>query len=196
MLNKPFKLIHKGDWNRYYYLNVNDTPYLATEYILKIPKDQRPKGGRAEVTQALKLMRVTSPLLVAFTQASSMQPYETVENKAYFKEDHYELLDLERIRTRLQELYADVDPEYFPFAFPLDIPNETVKALIGDGFLPLCVEYEGKFTRMVTLVRSDTLGNIRVMEIVTAGQNGFDSVIRIETHTVDRTILKQFMEVI
>lgn len=196
VLNKPFKLIHKGDWNRYYYLNVNDVPYLATEYILKVPKDQRVKGGRAELTQSIKLLRVPSPLMIAFTKAIKMEPYETVENKAYFKEDHYHLLDIQTIRDEMQILYADVDPDYFPFAFPLEVANETISSLIKDGFLLLSVEYEGKFTRNTTLVRSDILGNIRIMEIVTAGKTGFDSVIRIETHTVDRTILKQFMEVI
>ncbi len=110
--------------NRYYYLNADDELFIATESFIKLG-NKNIFGKQKELTQGLKLLKVTSVLAILFQKLvecpvvkedpdfPDMTEYEVLDNK-YLKNwirSYYEVF-LQNQKINLQEYYSELMKHY------------------------------------------------------------------------------------
>lgn len=198
MLPKPYSLVNKLGINRYYTLDVNDMTYIAIESIVGVPKNIRPKGVKAEFTQALKLLPLHSPIVMLLGIVMNLNSNGKRVNKMGFEEDFYDLLNLDAIRELIKKYYDDHKDEMDNshkerFLFPDTVPNDAVENFISTGYNILFVDKEGSRTHTVWLVTTSDLGDVRFLELVLSGPNGYDFLLQTTTYVFDVPLIKSLM---
>ena len=194
MLKFPFELLEKRGINRYYTLKVNEVDYLAIESVVDMPKDARKQNTKLpkEFTQGLKVIPLTAPmlfLLLQFTKADFVADKEDVFGD---KEPTYAPLEMTIIKTQADELFADVEKNFY---FADSVENSTIKSLIdNEGFELYTVEEHSKHLRSSWLVYTNERGLLRLTEVITAGKEGFGNVISTNSYALDRSILVKLFE--
>lgn len=196
MLKKPFKLIHKVDINRYYTVEFDRyNRYLATEsiFLLKNTATAKPK----ERTQAMKLLRLSAPILGLFVGYYEL-PVEEQKEKSGVIEKYYPHLDLKPIKEWINELIESQEDlkegQYGGITTPDDYDNPTVKGMLEEGFEILGVIEEGSRTDTLLLVKQNPLGIFRVAELILTGKETGKSLVSMTTHTYNKEIAMKVIE--
>jgi hypothetical protein len=194
MLKFPFELLEKRGINRYYTLNVNDVDYLAVESILQMSKDAREVNSKLpkEFTQGLKVLPLTAPMLFLLLQFTRSATLGEKEDTFGDLEPIYSPLQMPMVKTQADELFASVDKNFY---FADSVENPTITSLIdNEGFELYCVEEHSKHMRSSWLVYTNERGLLRITEVITAGKQGFGSVIATNSYALDRSILVKLFE--
>jgi hypothetical protein len=188
MLKKPYLLLEKRGLNRYYTLKVNDIDYLATETIVEMNEGKK----KGEFTQALKLLPLTAPMLMLLLNFARREIFGEKEDAFGDKEEVYTPLGLGFIKQQAHDLFKDVDKN---FEFVDSVDNPTIKSYIeNDGFELYCLEQQSKHMYSSWLIYSNERGLLRIMEVITAGKEGFNNVIATNSYVLDRSILVSLFE--
>lgn len=198
MLPKPYSLIDKIGINRYYTLDVNDMTYVAVESVVNVPKKIRPKGVKAEFTQALKLLPLHSPIVMFLSVMMNLNSNGKRVNKMGFEEDFYDLVDIDALRGLIKNYYDthkdEMDDSHKDrFLFPDTIQNDAVKNFISTGYNILFVDKEGSRTHTIWLVTTSDLGDVRFLELIVSGPNGYDFLLQTTTYVFDIPLIKSLM---
>ena len=194
MLKFPFELLEKRGINRYYTLNVNNVDYLAVESVVEMPKDARKENSKLpkEFTQGLKILPLTAPMLFLLLQFTKADFKGEKEDTFGDKEPTYTPLEMMTIKTQAEELFKQVDKNFY---FADSVENPTITSLINnEGFELYCVEEHSKHLRSSWLVYTNERGLLRITEVITAGKEGFGSVIATNSYALNRDILVKLFE--
>jgi hypothetical protein len=194
MLKFPFELLEKRGINRYYTLNVNEIDYLAVETVLEMSKDARKINSKLpkEFTQALKILPLTAPMLFLLLQFTRSPNLGEKEDTFGDLEPVYSPLQMSMVKTQADELFASVEKNFY---FADSVENPTITSLIdNEGFELYCVEEHSKHLRSSWLVYTNERGLLRITEVITAGKEGFGSVISTNSYVLDRSILVKLFE--
>jgi hypothetical protein len=198
VLKDPYILLEKRGVNRYYLIMANNFPYLAIEgvYLTPYKAKNKPDSRLKEVTQDLRLLKISPPVLWAIKQlAESTKTGEVVNNMGY-AEPRYEPVKIANVKSKMKS-YMDkavkgLDPSevgVVTFTFPDRTANDVVNALVDEGCEVLCIEKEGSAVDSNILVKSSSLGTMRIFSIVTAGR--VDTVVSgATTFTIDIPLAK------
>jgi hypothetical protein len=128
-------------------------------------------------------------LLLQFTRAEYKGEKEDTFGD---KEPNYSLLEMMSIKTQAEELFKQVDKNFY---FADSVDNPTIKSLIdNEGFELYCVEEHSKHLRSSWLVYTNERGLLRLTEVITAGKEGFGSVISTNSYALNRDILVKLFE--
>jgi hypothetical protein len=194
MLKFPFELLEKRGINRYYTLNVNEIDYLTVETVLEMSKDARKINSKLpkEFTQALKILPLTAPMLFLLLQFTRSPNLGEKEDTFGDLEPVYSPLQMSMVKTQADELFASVEKNFY---FADSVENPTITSLIdNEGFELYCVEEHSKHLRSSWLVYTNERGLLRITEVITAGKEGFGSVISTNSYVLDRSILVKLFE--
>lgn len=120
--NKNFKKFYEVGNNRYYTLNFADALYLATECFLELPKKLFRKR---ELTQEVKLLEVTVPILMLFNNVVDMDILE--------KDEEFEDMTTYKPISNTS-LRADIKLQY-------DMALEVELNVIREDFAKWCADF-------------------------------------------------------
>lgn len=99
---KRFKKFYEIGSNRYYILPFDKELYLATENFLELPKKFFRKN---EITQTIKMLELTPPILALF---GDMLDMEVMEKDEEFEDmTKYKLVDNLKLRDSIKQLYKE-----------------------------------------------------------------------------------------
>lgn len=195
MLAKPFKLIHKIDINRYYHVMFDPyNQFVVTESIFYLRHN--PNAKPKEKTQALKMLRLSAPVLSLVIGYAGLPPIE--KDKGAGPENFYPKMDLspvkEWINTLIESQKDLKDGQFQGITTPDTYENETIKALVEkEGFEILGVLDEGSRTDTVLLVKQNALGVLKIIEAVVSGKEE-KSVVSVQTHVFNVDICKKLVD--
>jgi hypothetical protein len=196
MLNKPFQLIHKIDFNRYYVVEFDRyNRFIATETIFYLKNN--PNSKAKEKTQGLKMLRLSAPILGLLIGYSQLPVSEEI-NKGIEAEKLYKRLDVDFIKAWINDLIGTQgdlkDGQYEGISTPDTYENPTVQALIQEGYEILSVIQEGSRTDTVLLIKQNPLGIFRVAELVLTGKETGKTLVSMTTHTLNKDIATKIIE--
>lgn len=101
-MDKHYKQFYKVGCNRYYTLTADGDIYLATETTIPVRK----LIGKKDMTQSLKLLRCTTPLLILFASSTERQLLAE-ENEGKPEELHkYAKLDADKLQQDIMSAYS------------------------------------------------------------------------------------------
>lgn len=115
---KHYKQFYEVDNNRYYYINVDDETYIATESVLKMGKNKLLKKQDV-LTTGFKLLKFSAPIAVLFNALDNLKPTKKQ------KYDADELITYERISN--SKLKDDTKKAY------KQVIEDEIKALEKQG---------------------------------------------------------------
>lgn len=138
-MDKYYKMFYTTGSNNYYTLNADGDMFLATETVIPV-KSKMPFVKARDMTQALKLLKCTSPLLLLFSKNAERVPltldeHLPAEMAKYGELDgdelHYEITKAydEAIEEQLKDLDVWYRVEYERIKELSDNPIEALKAL-------------------------------------------------------------------
>ena len=185
MLKKPYQKIYELELNNYYTLETADTTFLAVESVLPYKSWFRTK----EFTTAIKMLPINSSILYALTKVPQLKKTGEKLLEDMEKEEHFEILDVNTIRKQLKKIVESAEQSSHRFNYNTSVNNETLIALVKEGYSLLTTEILGSFMRKQWLMRSDKNGVVRIVEATLGGKPTTSRVIDIRFYALNRNIV-------
>ena len=185
MLKKPYQKIYELELNNYYTLETSDTTFLVVESVLPYKSWFRTK----EFTTAIKMLPINSSILYALTKVPQLKKTGEKLLEDMEKEEHFEILDVNTIRKQLKKIVESAEQSSHRFNYNTSVNNETLVALIKEGYSLLTTEILGSFMRKQWLMRSDKNGVVRIVEATLGGKPTTSRVVDIRFYALNRNIV-------
>ena len=185
MLKKPYQKIYELELNNYYTLETSDTTFLVVESVLPYKSWFRTK----EFTTAIKMLPINSSILYALTKVPQLKKTGEKLLEDMEKEEHFEILDVNTIRKQLKKIVESAEQSSHRFNYNTSVNNETLVALVKEGYSLLTTEILGSFMRKQWLMRSDKNGVVRIVEATLGGKPTTSRVVDIRFYALNRNIV-------
>ncbi len=185
MLKKPYQKIYELELNNYYTLETSDTTFLVVESVLPYKSWFRTK----EFTTAIKMLPINSSILYALTKVPQLKKTGEKLLEDMEKEEHFEILDVNTIRKQLKKIVESAEQSSHRFNYNTSVNNETLIALVKEGYSLLTTEILGSFMRKQWLMRSDKNGVVRIVEATLGGKPTTSRVVDIRFYALNRNIV-------
>lgn len=104
-MSKRFIKFHEVENNRYYLLPFDDELHIATESVLRLEKRFLFFKKKETLTQGLKLLQLTGPILSLFSEILNTNVDK--EDKEFPDMTTYEKVDNVELRKRIESVYRD-----------------------------------------------------------------------------------------
>lgn len=185
MLKKPYQKIYELELNNYYTLETSDTTFLVVESVLPYKSWFRTK----EFTTAIKMLPINSSILYALTKVPQLKKTGEKLLEDMEKEEYFEILDVNTIRKQLKKIVDSAEQSSHRFNYKTSVNNETLIALVKEGYSLLTTEILGTFMRKQWLMRSDKNGVVRIVEATLGGKPTTSRVVDIRFYALNRNIV-------
>ncbi len=185
MLKKPYQKIYELELNNYYTLETSDTTFLVVESVLPYKSWFRTK----EFTTAIKMLPINSSILYALTKVPQLKKTGEKLLEDMEKEEYFEILDVNTIRKQLKKIVESAEQSSHRFNYNTSVNNETLIALVKEGYSLLTTEILGSFMRKQWLMRSDKNGVVRIVEATLGGKPTTSRVVDIRFYALNRNIV-------
>ena len=185
MLKKPYQKIYELELNNYYTLETSDTTFLVVESVLPYKSWFRTK----EFTTAIKMLPINSSILYALTKVPQLKKTGEKLLEDMEKEEYFEILDVNTIRKQLKKIVESAEQSSHRFNYNTSVNNETLVALVKEGYSLLTTEILGSFMRKQWLMRSDKNGVVRIVEATLGGKPTTSRVVDIRFYALNRNIV-------
>ena len=185
MLKKPYQKIYELELNNYYTLETSDTTFLVVESVLPYKSWFRTK----EFTTAIKMLPINSSILYALTKVPQLKKTGEKLLEDMEKEEYFEILDVNTIRKQLKKIVESAEQSSHRFNYNTSVNNETLIALVKEGYALLTTEVLGSFMRKQWLMRSDKNGVVRIVEATLGGKPTTSRVVDIRFYALNRNIV-------